>query len=219
MKQFRFFSLIVLGTLVLGACSTSNDVVGGGIFQKRKYTGGVYWDRSEKLKSSKETEEEQFDIFRSQEESQRKYVSTTTIRTDEPVKYDVTDKTIASVDAEPTFISEESTSSKVAVVETAEEAENTNVVAPVKEKKSIKVTKKQPAGGADGAMLIVLVILAIIIPPLAVFIYEGASKRFIIDLILAILGWGIGFWLLGGLGWIAGLAAIIYALLIVLGAI
>ena len=48
------------------------------------------------------------------------------------------------------------------------------------------------------------------------FIYEQASKRFWIDLILAILGFGVGFWLLGGLGWLCGLAAVIYALLIVL---
>lgn len=84
MKQFRIFSLMILGSLVLGACSTSNEVVGGGIFQKRKYTGGVYWDRTEKLKSSKENGEEEFDIFRSEEENQHKYVSTTIIRTDEP---------------------------------------------------------------------------------------------------------------------------------------
>jgi uncharacterized membrane protein YqaE (UPF0057 family) len=49
-----------------------------------------------------------------------------------------------------------------------------------------------------------------------VFIYEGTTNRFWIDLVLAILGFGVGFWLLGGLGWLCGLAAVIYALLIVL---
>ena len=72
--------------------------------------------------------------------------------------------------------------------------------------------------GESGAMLVLLVILAIIIPPLAVFIYEGATTRFWIDLILALVGIGLGLGL-GGIAYLAALAAVIYALLIVLGVI
>ncbi len=82
MKKLIFFSSIALGSLILGSCASSNEVVGGSIIQKRKYTGGVYWDRSQKLKSVKENGDDEFDIFRSEEETQRKYVSSTIIRID-----------------------------------------------------------------------------------------------------------------------------------------
>jgi uncharacterized membrane protein YqaE (UPF0057 family) len=220
MKQFRIFSLMILGSLVLGACSTSNEVVGGGIFQKRKYTGGVYWDRTEKLKTTKDNGEEEFDIFRSEEENQRKYVSTTTIRTDAPADYVTTDLASASVDgAENLNASTKTTETVGTVVAVEENTTEQDVQAPVKKKTAKQLSKKNSNVPADSdVMLILLVILAIIIPPLAVFIYEGASTRFIIDLILAILGWG-AFGIFGGIFWLCGLAAIIYALLIVLGVI
>jgi uncharacterized membrane protein YqaE (UPF0057 family) len=221
MKQFKLLAVALLGTLVLGACSTSNEVVGGGIFQKRKYTGGVYWDRTERVKTTKaEKEEEEFDIFRINEESQKKYVSSNTIYNE--------DRVIASSEeTAPAFETKKSV-----VIESTSDSEGSNPVSTVEEnnaskkysnadqKKSKEVTKKKtskaPAGDAN---TILLVILAIIIPPLAVFLFEGASTRFWIDLILALIGWGVGFWLLGGLGWICGIAAVIYALLIVLGVI
>jgi uncharacterized membrane protein YqaE (UPF0057 family) len=224
MKQFKFIAVALLGTLVLGACSTSNEVVGGGIFQKRKYTGGVYWDRTERVKTTKaEKEEEEFDIFRINEESQKKYVSSTTIYNEDRV-------VASSVDATPAFDSKKSVlieatavgsnSEKAASTSTVEVNKETKDQTKADQNKSKELTKKKtskaPAGDVN---TILLVILAIIIPPLAVFLFEGASSRFWIDLILALIGWGVGFWLLGGLGWICGLAAIIYALLIVLGVI
>jgi len=79
--------------------------------------------------------------------------------------------------------------------------------------------KQRTAPPAADVSTILLVILAIIIPPLAVFLFEGVTKRFWIDLILALIGWGVGFWLLGGIGFLCGIVAIVYALLIVLNAI
>ncbi|MBD3639295.1 MAG: YqaE/Pmp3 family membrane protein [Crocinitomicaceae bacterium] len=66
-------------------------------------------------------------------------------------------------------------------------------------------------------MLVLLIILAIILPPLAVGIYEGITGRFWLVLVLWILGWGVGWWLLGGLGGLCSLVAVVLALLIVLG--
>jgi uncharacterized membrane protein YqaE (UPF0057 family) len=221
MKQFKFIAVALLGSLVLGACSTSNQVVGGGIFQKRKYTGGVYWDRTERVKTTKaEKEEEEFDIFKINEESQKKYVSSTTIYNE--------DRVVASSDnTTPDFNSKkenviESSSAPLkldnpsAVTADGNKDSNVKVESKVNENKEMiskKKTSKAPAGDVN---TLILVILALLIPPLAVFIYEGATNRFVIDLILALIGWGVGFWLLGGLGWICGLAAVIYALLIVL---
>jgi uncharacterized membrane protein YqaE (UPF0057 family) len=70
-----------------------------------------------------------------------------------------------------------------------------------KELKKFKAAKK--AGNEPSTNTILLVILAILLPPLAVYLYEGEiNKRFWISLILTLL-----FWLPG----------IIYALVLILG--
>ena len=88
-------------------------------------------------------------------------------------------------------------------------------------RENVKEVKKQLQSrrSESGIMLVLLVILCFILPPLAVGIFEGITTRFWIDLILWIIGWGLGVWLLGGLGWIASIVAVIYALLIVLSVI
>jgi uncharacterized membrane protein YqaE (UPF0057 family) len=69
----------------------------------------------------------------------------------------------------------------------------------------------------DGIMLLILVILALIIPPVAVLVYEGVTSRFWLNLLFAILG-GALFFVFPGLGLFA-LIAVVHALLIVLGVI
>lgn len=224
MKQFKFIAVALLGTLVLGACSTSNEVAGGGIFQKRKYTGGVYWDRTERVKTTKaEKEEEEYDIFSTNEASQNKYVSSTTIYNEDHV-VSSSENAAPEITSKKANVIEPTSNSSADEVSNAvskvEENEQSKKQVNAKQKNSKDLTKKKnskaPAGDVN---TILLVILAIILPPLAVFIFEGVSTRFWIDLILALIGWGVGFWLLGGLGWICGLAAVIFALLIVLGVI
>jgi len=61
-----------------------------------------------------------------------------------------------------------------------------------------------------------LVIIALIIPPLAVLIYDGIDRPFWIDLILWLIGIGVGSAIFGfGVAYILGLIAAIYALLII----
>jgi uncharacterized membrane protein YqaE (UPF0057 family) len=82
----------------------------------------------------------------------------------------------------------------------------------------LKAVKEAKSSRSDDAIMIVLlVILALILPPLAVGIYEGITGRFWLVLVLWLLGWGVGWWLLGPLGWLCSLVAVIMALLIVLG--
>ena len=45
MKMKLFLGLIAGLTLMVSSCATSNEVNGGGVFQKRKYTKGFYWSR------------------------------------------------------------------------------------------------------------------------------------------------------------------------------
>lgn len=70
-----------------------------------------------------------------------------------------------------------------------------------KELKAFKAARK--AGKDTDTNTVLLVILAILLPPLAVYLYEGeVNTRFWISLILTLLGW---------------LPGIIYALVLILG--
>ena len=87
-------------------------------------------------------------------------------------------------------------------------------------KKAVEIRNAIKASKATSTdsdlMLIILLLLAIIIPPLAVYLVKDISTPFWINLILALIGWGVGIALLGGLAWLGGLAAIVHAILIVL---
>jgi uncharacterized membrane protein YqaE (UPF0057 family) len=217
MKQFNFLILGIISTMILSACSTSNEVVGG-VFQKRKHTGGVYWDRTEKVKTSaqKEEEEMEFDIYKLEEAKQKKYASVTTIKSETQTPENTVVASAESEDFDDLVVTEESKPVIEATVSTTT-TENEKTVASTKNNKEVKKLGSKKTNPVDeDVMFIILIILAFLIPPLAVFIYEGTTNRFWIDLVLAILGFGVGFWLLGGLGWLCGLAAVIYALLIVL---
>jgi uncharacterized membrane protein YqaE (UPF0057 family) len=81
----------------------------------------------------------------------------------------------------------------------------------MKELKAFKAAKK--AGKEPDTNTILLVILAILLPPLAVYLHEGViNNKFWITLLLFILGIA-GVFLFS---WLALLAAIIYALIVVL---
>lgn len=72
------------------------------------------------------------------------------------------------------------------------------------------------SGGGSSIDPVVLILLAIVLSPLAVYLHDNApTTRFWIDLILWVLGVGaLGFFYFFGLLW---LAAVVYAILIVTG--
>lgn len=82
-------------------------------------------------------------------------------------------------------------------------------------KKELTAIKESQEQGYDAdTNTILLVILAFLLPPLAVYLHEGEiNNKFWIDLILWLLGWIAFTWL----AWIPLLASIIYALIVILG--
>lgn len=96
-----------------------------------------------------------------------------------------------------------------------------NTLAPETEKTNAPEVASAPAAENEGqpqgdVELILLVILAILLPPLAVFLEQGVTKWFWITLILCIFGGGVFFYpVIGGL-W---LIAVIIALFVVFGLI
>jgi uncharacterized membrane protein YqaE (UPF0057 family) len=84
-------------------------------------------------------------------------------------------------------------------------------------KKELKLYKERKRAGDDiSSNTLLLVLLAILIPPLAVYLHEGEfNTKFWISLILTILG----FVLFGSFGaiFLGSLLGIIYALIVILG--
>ncbi len=78
--------------------------------------------------------------------------------------------------------------------------------------KSWSTSRSSSGGDVD---LIILVILAILLPPLAVYLAEGITGKFWLTLILCLLGGGLALGVLGYIG-LLWLIAIIIALLTVL---
>jgi uncharacterized membrane protein YqaE (UPF0057 family)/PBP1b-binding outer membrane lipoprotein LpoB len=68
----------------------------------------------------------------------------------------------------------------------------------------------------SGIAILLLVVIALIIPPLAVLLYEGATNRFLVNLLLSLLYLLV---FVNPIAALCGLLAVIHAILIVIGAI
>ncbi|OGS79389.1 MAG: hypothetical protein A3D31_05315 [Candidatus Fluviicola riflensis] len=217
-------------TILLASCGVSRDGFGGSSIQKRKYTKGFYHNKNHGFKSSDDKTTNDLTL---QEEGtdqvavlqlEKKPVQTTVLQQDKTIRND------QGQPQQPQRSDEKTTPKKKVASSTKKETKPAQVrqrkqreheyYVPLREKATIAQNMAAKGSSESGAMLVLLVILAIIIPPLAVALYEGITTRFWIDLILAIVGFGIGFAFFGGgIAWLCGLAAVIYALLIVLGVI
>jgi len=223
MRKLHVFASALIVAILLASCGVAGNGFGGSSIQKRKYTKGFYHNKNHGFKTS-DDKVAKGELMPQEEEAnetsvaslEKKTVQTTVLQSDKTIKSDQTQQPQRS---------DEKSTQKKKVTSTKKEVKSTPVrqrkqreheyYVPMKEKASMQ--KMAAQGSSGGAMLVLLVILAIIIPPLAVGIFEGITTRFWIDLILAIVGFGIGFALFGGgLAWLCGLAAVIYALLIVL---
>tara|TARA_B110000211_G_C13950293_1_gene495849 strand:+ start:198 stop:839 length:642 start_codon:yes stop_codon:yes gene_type:complete len=88
--------------------------------------------------------------------------------------------------------------------------------------KKIKALKKELKKSENNDIdtnTLLLLILAILLPPLAVYLMKGISNDFWLNLILAILGWGILGIVAASSIWFGGIVAIVHALLLLFGII
>lgn len=224
MKARLIFSGVVGLALILGSCGSSNSVVSNGLIQKRKYNKGFFMKSNGQFKSAKADVKEENTYVVSEElavqapmnKTKVPAVVTKSVKSEKTVENAVVQVAKTSAAAPATTTSKASVPAHLDAVQNVETKKQVRKTVRQEAKKNSK--KDSGSNGADG-YTILLVILAIIIPPLAVGLFEGITVRFWIDLILALLGWGLLGWLLPGLIWLGGLAAIIYALLIVLSVI
>lgn len=172
--------------------------------EKRHYRNGFYVNLNHNNKPTADVKE--------QAEKPAETALPVTSETEEIVPVEVapsvtaTDKSVAAIPQ-----TQEKKSSPAELP--AQSLSTDKVSAPQTETK----TSEDPANApADDVELILLVILALLLPPLAVFLVEGVSKWFWITLILCIFGGGVFLYpVIGGL-W---LVAMIIALFVVFGLI
>ena len=195
-------STLMLLSAFLFSCSTSNNVVNSGIFQKRKHNKGWYLRSESKLKALN-------DISKDVKKSGSKEISNPSTE-EKTIK---TANAIAiSAESAKEFVlagQDEILNSGPSTVKT-EHVVKTSIIKDVESQKQInkkyskelkKDSRKNNSKRNNDLSIVILVILALLIPPLAVFLVRGIGTEFWISLILTLL-----FFLPG----------VIYALLVVL---
>lgn len=220
----------VIAAALLASCSTSNDVVSGRGIQKRKYNDGYYislgkkFNKTDKVSKSEDTELASDEIEYTPVEETITFENSTVQPPLAESNYDgeiLTPEIDQNTPDQVTYPETNSEEGNVAKSEEINESEE-GVFQPgrIYSPKIIRTKLSESSvAHSGGVMLILLVILCFFIPPLAVFIFEGATTRFWIDLILFIIGIAVVGWLLSGISGLALLVSIIYALLIVLSVI
>lgn len=221
--KLKIFMSGLVAAVLLSACSTGNDVVSGNGIQKRKYNDGYYISWGKNYKKNKT--DEKVEDFTSTENLTEKSEVELSEQSVQLALNSETEETFVFVPVveENEVVNEIQTtpSQQISNPLGVTEKNDRTIVRPSRKfsPKSMRKAVDNNASTAADTNTILLVILALFIPPLAVFLFEGATGRFWIDLILALIGWGVGWWLLGPIGWVCGLVAVIYAILIILGVI
>lgn len=190
--------LFILSAAFLMASCQSVDIV------KRKYSGGYYVN----IKNNPQ---------RADDNSKADVVTNTTaagISHQQLLPARIAPAPLAPATVATTTQQQESMRSAVGVAQENERPGTTN---PVDADNRVVTAPKPtpPADGGGDVSQIVMIIIALLIPPLAVWLKEGITQRFWIDLICFLLGGGFFFtpYYYGGA---LMLFAIIFAVLIVL---
>jgi uncharacterized membrane protein YqaE (UPF0057 family) len=222
MKKLVAVNFIIAFVMILGSCGTSNNVVSNRLISKRKYTKGFHINKRSHEKSSKDEVLANNDVEESKAEDKKK-----SIFFKESSKSD--DKSIVVVLEE--FEVENSTeeiennavhiTTSDAPIEDSDVVNDEEIIEVTTEneraediKESVTSVKASSVDTGDPLMLIIAILLCLILPPVAIAVFDGISTWFWVDLILFLIAIG-GFFLFGGLAGIAGLASIIIAFLVV----
>lgn len=207
MKSKRIIGgFVLLAAFIVSSCSTSNDVVSTRKFQKRKYTKGFHVSEKNMSASLKGNKEEKTTVYKVEENNNKVENITASIESvsDKKSIIEESNNTVPVV-----LVNEFSEDVNIAIENNGvnndgdlTEKEEVIVVESKKDVKSgVKISKKENNSNSGDGMLILLVILAFLIPFVAVGIKtDWDLMKVLICLLLCIL-----FWLPG----------VIYALLVV----
>lgn len=207
--------------LIAGALMMASTVNGQGItIEKRHYKSGYYIDFGKKKTEVKQTSTVKQNIATVQVNNNNA-IPTAPVKNEQMQMVAVTNQSAIKVDAEATKreCNKNRITKKINEIYNNKVAANTSttVANDVVASPDVANNSKTVEGSGGSVPLIVLVILAIFIPPLGVYLHDGQIvTHFWWILILFLIGTSWIFGLLGEIG-ICWLIAAIWALVIVLG--
>ena len=192
MKTKIIFSGLVGLALILGSCGSSNNVVSNGLIQKRKYKKGFFFKSNKDLRVVRENAKEKNSIVVNGENIEIYDGLSADISPSQDLNTSLAlGKEIqATKDLIPLGMGEVSIQTKLKETNSPQFISNTKTKNEVRTSSREKIQQRRKidsnSTSADDR-LILLVILAILIPPLAVFLARGIGTEFWISLILTLL--------------------------------
>ena len=192
MKTKIIFSGLVGLALILGSCVSSNNVVSNGLIQKRKYKKGFFFKSNADLRVVRENAKEKNSVVVNGENIEIYDGLSADISPSQDLNTSLAlGKEIqATKDLIPLGVGEVSIQTKLKETNSPQFISNTKTKNEVRTSSREKIEQRRKidsnSTSADDR-LILLVILAILIPPLAVFLARGIGTEFWISLILTLL--------------------------------
>ncbi len=192
MKTKIIFSGIVGLALILGSCGSSNNVVSNGLIQKRKYKKGFFFKSNKDLRVVRENAKEKNSIVVNGENIEIYDGLSADISPSQDLNTSLASgkESQATKDLIPLGMGEVSIQTKLKETNSPQFISNTKTKNEVRTSSREKIEQRRKidsnSTSADDR-LILLVILAILIPPLAVFLARGIGTEFWISLILTLL--------------------------------
>lgn len=225
-------TVYLLGLAFLASCSTSNEVVNNGLFQKRKYNKGWYVNKSSTIGKSKSVDKNE-DIAYVIEKSTENEAHTNLVSFESnTVKSNENSSQISKESENNNTQRIEKITVKIEEVNKEENVEDSQItlinkshqhktsetfLIPSPQKISSQDKKTGGAGSSTNTLL--LIIIAFFISWLSVGIYTGwETTPTLINLALWLLGGSLYFGV-GSLGGLLFILAIVHAILIILGVI
>ena len=199
--------LYVLSALILLASC------GGSGFLNRKYTKGIY--RESVAKSSKVKSNE---LNKSAIKPEIKPSNQTVVQQSKANTYKSTATAEAPVYAHVNSVKTKNNKAIIRLIKPEVKTKDIEVVLKkIKAEQKISEQLNKSQSSDSDLKLVILVLLALILPPLACYLKEKSTNTwFWVTLILCLLSFSYYIFVFGGLGW---LAAVVIAILYVLGAI
>ena len=192
MKTKIIFSGLVGLALILGSCVSSNNVVSNGLIQKRKYKKGFFFKSNADLRVVRENAKEKNSVVVNGENIEIYDGLSADISPSQDLNTSLAlGKEIqATKDLIPLGVGEVSIQTKLKETNSPQFISNTKTKNEVRTSSREKIAQRRKidsnSTSADDR-LILLVILAILSPPLAVFLARGIGTEFWISLILTLL--------------------------------
>jgi len=201
MKKIAILNIFIAFVLVLGSCSTSNDVVSNRLISKRKFNKGFHINKKSHFKSTNGEQEQEVLAFDTDSDAksgdkpgkQKKITSNKAVVTKEQVKASVAEvsrEVNSASDKKETKNNVASTDAKVnSELEATRNKQKERSSEPLKKTNHKKDHKSSSnSSGWSDSMFILAVILAILIPPVGVLVYTSIDwMKVLICLILTVL--------------------------------